>query len=307
MVKLMDNVIISKVCGLCAGCNNAITTAKQNFNDGKDVVLFKEIVHNPHVNKMFEDMGIAVVDDLAQIKPTNHVIVRAHGEPPETYEFLKQNNIEFSDCTCINVAKIHDMVKNHSDDGFEIIILGKYGKADGKMHPETKGTIGWCKTEPILIEDFEDIEKVKNSAAEKFYLVCQTTFSESKADLIIKEISDVCKSVEKELVSNKSICSAQKTINKYSVEIAAEVDLMIVVGGKNSSNSRELFNNIKQFKPSIFIEEVTDWFKELETINFEFSASTKVGLTAGASTPKEELFELKQLIENKQLELRNEN
>lgn len=307
MVKVMDNVIISKVCGLCAGCNNAITTAKQKYNSGKNVVLFKEIVHNPHVNKMFEDMGITIVDNLEQITPYNHVIIRAHGEPPETYDYLTQNNIEFSDCTCVNVAKIHEMVTKYSNDGFGIIILGKYGKSNGKMHPETKGTIGWCKTEPILIEDAEDVEKIKTSTAEKFYLVCQTTFNEEKANAIIQEISDVCKLLNKELITNKSICGAQKNINKYSVEVSTEVDLMIVVGGKNSSNSRELFNNLKQYKPSIFIEEVEDWFEELKTINFEFTTETKVGLTAGASTPKEELFELKQLIENKQMELRNEN
>ena len=82
---------------------------------------------------------------------------------------------------------------------------------------------------------------------------------------------------------------------------------MIVVGGKNSSNSLELFNNVKQYKPSIFIEDINDWLNELNTIGFELKSNTKVGLTAGASTPKEELSQLKALIFNKQMELKNEN
>ena len=301
----MENIVISKVCGICAGCNNAITTAKQKFADGNKVVLYKEIVHNPHVNGSFEKMGIEIIDDLSKATPDTHVIIRAHGEPPETYNYLNENNISYSNCTCINVTKIHEAVKKYSEDGYEIILISKYGKNNGKMHPETFGTIGWCKNPPILIEDIEDVSKINSSQSQKFYVVCQTTFNESYADEIIAKIQKVCEG--KELIVNKSICSAQKTINKYSVELANNVDVMIVVGGKNSSNTKELFNNVKQYKPAIFIEEIDDWFEALKSIGFGFGFDTKVGLTAGASTPKEELFELKQLIENKQKELKNEN
>ena len=307
MVKVMENVVISKVCGICAGCNNAITTAKQKFADGNNVVLYKEIVHNPHVNSSFEQMGINIIDDLADASSKTHVIIRAHGEPPETYDYLNKNNIPYSNCTCINVTKIHEAVAKYSEAGYKIILIGKYGKNGGKMHPETFGTIGWCKTEPILVEDIEDVSKITMSPDKKLYIVCQTTFNESHADEIIKEIQKVCKTLNAELLVNKTICGAQKTINKYSVEMAKTVDAVIVVGGKNSSNSRELFNNVKQYKPAIFIEEITDWLKELENIGFDFKFDTKVGLTAGASTPKEELTHLKQLIENKQMELKNEN
>ena len=302
----MENIIISNVCGICAGCNNAITTAKQKFAEGNKVVLFKEIVHNPHVNKSFVDMGIDITDNLSTVSSENHIIIRAHGEPPETYDYLKRNNIAYSDCTCPNVAKIHTLANQYANNGFKIILIGKYGKNNGKMHPETLGTIGWCN-DPILIEDLEDTEKVSLSTAEKFYIVCQTTFNESKVDLIIEKITEICKTASKQLVINKSICGAQKSINKHSVELAKNVDVMIIVGGKNSSNSLELFNNIKQYKPSIFIEEISDWFNELEKIGFDFKFDTKVGLTAGASTPKEELTELKELILIKQMELKNEN
>ena len=303
----MENIIISKVCGLCAGCNHAINTAKQKVADCSKVVLFKEIVHNPHVNDSLQRIGVEIIDDLSLANNKTHVVIRAHGEPPKTYEYLNKNNIKFSDCTCVNVSKIHDAVQKYSEDGYKVILIGKYGKTNGKSHPETTGTIGWCKTEPILIEDIEDTKKVNDSLSQKFYIACQTTFNETLADEIIAEIQKICAFSSKELIVNKSICNAQKTINKYSVEMTKEVDAVIVVGGKNSSNTRELFNNVKQYKPSIFIEEITDWQTELENIGFEFKFDTKIGLTAGASTPKEELLELKQLILNKQMELKNEN
>lgn len=303
MVMIMENVKISKVCGICAGCNYAIQTAQQKIDEGKQVVLFKEIVHNPHVNNNFANKGVCIANNLSDLKANNHVIIRAHGEPPETYEYLTNNNISFSDCTCVNVKNIHKKVNSFSKSGYTIIIIGKYGKANGKPHPETVGTIGWCKNEPILIEDMDDLYKLNFNQPAKYYLVCQTTFNEQKADEIIEHATKLCNANNRELIINKSICSAQKNINRFSVELAKSCDIMVVVGGKKSSNSLELFNNVKNYTNAIFIEEINDWYDEIKNKSFEFNATTKVGLTAGASTPKDELFELKKLIENKQKEL----
>ena len=303
----MENVKISKVCGLCAGCKNAISKTVDATKSHKKVCIFKEIVHNPNVNKFLSGLGVEIIDTLDNVSSNDFVVIRAHGEPPETYEYLKTHSIPFVDCTCVNVENIHKDVNKHSLSGYTIIIIGKYGKSSGKAHPEMAGTIGWCNTPPILIEDHDDISKISDSQSTKFYLVCQTTFNESKADKFIEEISQICKDKNAELVINKSICNAQKSINKFSVELAKESDLMIVVGGKNSSNSIELFNNLKQYKPAIFIEDISTWFEELENIGYKFTKNTKVGLTAGASTQKEELLLLKELIENKQMELSHEN
>lgn len=297
----MENIFISKVCGLCAGCKFAIDTAEAQAKQGK-VALFKEIVHNKNANQKLINLGIRTIDDLQSVCPDECVILRAHGEPPETYEFLKSNNINFVDCTCKNVTKIHDLVKQFSDDGYKIAIIGKYGKHTGKMHPEIAGTIGWCK-DPILIEDEEDLKKIENLKNEKIYLVCQTTFNEAKADKLISNIQSICNQKNLELVINKSICGAQKAINISSVQLAKECDIMIVVGGKNSSNSIELFNNVKNYTNTIFIEDINDWFSELEKNNFKFNKNTKIGITAGASTLKEDLTRLKKLIIKKEQNL----
>lgn len=299
----MENVKISKVCGLCAGCKNAVSTTQKATETQDNVVLFKEIVHNPNVNKSLTNLGVKIVESLEKTTKASFVVLRAHGEPPETYEYLRNHNINYVDCTCINVENIHKAVKKYSSEGFSVVVIGKYGKTSGKSHPEITGTIGWCETAPILIEDYDDLTKLDKVANTKLYLVCQTTFNETKADKLIESIQQYCIDKNIELVVNKSICGAQKNINKFSVELAKESDLMIVVGGKNSSNSLELYNNVKQYTPSIFIEDISTWFDEIQNINFNFTKDTKVGLTAGASTQKEELDTLKELIIKKQLEL----
>lgn len=290
----MENVKISQVCGLCAGCTRAIDTAVKEIESGKKVTIFKEIVHNKNVNSYLEAIGAKCEESLENLTSDSVVIIRAHGEPPETFENLKNKGIDFRDCTCFNVSKIHKVVKEYSEKGYVIIILGKHKKA---IHPEVFGTIGWAKTDVVLIESNEDIEKLNELKNEKFYLVCQTTFNMKKADELISEIQEVLKSNNSELVVNKSLCSAQKTINEFSAKLAAESDIMIVVGGVNSSNSIELFKNVSSICPSIFIEDIYSYKDALKEKGLEITNQTRVGITAGASTRKEELVELKNLIE----------
>lgn len=289
----MENVKISAVCGLCAGCKIAIDTAKTKIKNGKSVTIFKEIVHNKNVNSSLTSMGANFEDNIDNLNPSNTIIIRAHGEPPETYKIFESKNLTYIDCTCPNVKKIHNLVKDFSDNGYKIIILGKFHNA---MHPEVLGTFGWAKNQAILIEKESDLDKLINFSNEKFYLVCQTTFNMEKADLLIAKIQKLLQE-KNELIINKSLCIAQKTINEFSVKLALDSDIMIVVGGKNSSNSKELFNNVSRLKPSIFIEDIYTYKNELDSLNISINSNTKIGITAGASTMKEELEILKALIE----------
>ena len=119
-----------------------------------------------------------------------------------------------------------------------------------------------------------------------------------KSEKLIEQIQTITNSNGCEIVINKSICNAQKQINLSSAELAKNSDTMIVVGGKNSSNSIELFNNVNSICPSIFIEEIDDWKSAFDSSNISISKNTKIGITAGASTNKDELFALKQKIED---------
>lgn len=290
----MLNIQIAKVCGLCAGCKRAINATENEIKKGKKVTIFKEIVHNKNVNSYLSDIGANCEDDIDNLPTDNTIIIRAHGEPPKTYDFLQKNNLEYVDCTCPNVSKIHDDVKEYSSMGYKIIILGKY---KAKMHPEVLGTIGWAGSEVVLIEDDNDLEKLNEYKNDKFYLVCQTTFNMAKADALICQIEKILKDNSNSIIVNKSLCNAQRVINSSSVELAKNSDIMIVVGGANSSNSIELYNNVKNYCQSIFIEDINTYKEVLKANKIELNANYRVGITAGASTMKEELFSLKTLIE----------
>lgn len=290
----MENIKLAKICGLCAGCKRAISVAEEELNKNKKVTIFKEIVHNKNVNKSLIEKGAVFADDLETLKTAEVVIIRAHGEPPETYEFLDKNHITYRDCTCPRVQSIHEEVKCHADNGEFIIILGKFHKA---LHPEVFGTLGWANGRAILVENEDDLERVETLKNENVYLVCQTTFNQKKADELISIIEMILQKNHSKLIINKSICDAQKLINKSSTELAKNCDVMIVVGGKNSSNSLELFKNMESICPSIFIEDIFDYKAEFERNNIVLTKNSKIGITAGASTNKTELDTLKSLIE----------
>ncbi len=302
------SVKIAEVCGLCAGCMYAITQAQNHAATKSSVTLFKEIVHNKNVNNLLKSQGVNFCEDLTSLPKNSTIILRAHGEPKQTIEYLVENGYNFVDCTCINVKKIHEQVALNSELGKTIIIVGKYGKTSGKVHPEIEGTIGWCKTAPVLIEDEDDINKLNGISNTQFYLVCQTTFNIEKADKIIAEISKVTqqKSLNNTLEINKSICMAQRAINVSSKILAENCNIMIVVGGKNSSNSIELARSLSKITKTIFIEDITQIFSELEHENIKLSPNIKIGLTAGASTLKSELETLKTMLEDKLKELYND-
>lgn len=289
------DIKICDVCGLCGGCSYAINTALNAAKNNGNIVLFKEIVHNKNVNKMLENLGVKTVNTLDNLPNNSTVVLRAHGEPKATYEFLEKNKINYIDCTCFNVKNIHEKVEEFSNNGFKIIIIGKHGNKLN-IHPEVLGTMGWCNEPAILIEKKEDLINFKPKINEKYYLVCQTTFNIEKAECLINLINKKCEKSLCKIVVNKSLCKAQKNINIASIELAKEVDLMIVVGGANSSNTIELYNNMKKYAPTIFLEDINMVLEELKNSNIVLNKNIKIGLTAGASTLKEELKELKKII-----------
>lgn len=287
----MENIKISQVCGLCAGCNYAIKTAVEELNKGNSVTIFKEIVHNKNVNNYLASLGAKFEEDINKLSSNDTIIIRAHGEPPSTYNFLNKNNIKYKDCTCHNVKEIHNLVRKYSDNDYKIIIIGKL------QHPEVLGTIGWAN-DAVVIESEDDLIKINNYKNINVYIACQTTFNMNKANNLIEKIDVILKQNNCNVVINKSICSAQKVINEYSLKLAKESDIMIVVGGLKSSNSRELYNNISEACPSIFIEDIYSYKEALKEKGLSINKSTKIGITAGASTMKEELIELKNLIQS---------
>jgi len=290
----MKNVIIADICCLCYGADRSIKQTYEALENNSNVVLYKEILHNKNVMRDLMDKGARVVEDLRDIKDNDLVVIRAHGETKDLFDYLKNNNINYIDCTCPNVKAIEMLVHNKSSLGFKIIIIGKHG-FDGKpMHPEVKGTMGWCDS-PILIEDESEIYNIDLSY-DKYFLVVQTTFAKDKAEEFINIISNLMKDNNKTFEYKNTICNAQKQINLSAEALSKSVDLMIVVGGKNSNNSRELYNNVSRFVPAVFVEDL-DSLNLLINDNF-FDKYQNIGITAGASTMRSDVEKIKLLLES---------
>ena len=284
---------IAKICGLCAGATKALNTARKEIASGKKVVLYKELLHNPLVMESLLKSA-RVVDNLEDVCTDEHVIIRAHGEPKITYDYLDKNGISYSYCICPNVKRIHNIVLDKDSNGYQIIIIGKHGKGK-KIHPEVYGTCGWC-TDPILIEDEKDIE-ILDSVKRPCYAVCQTTFPLDKADMLFAKIREYLDARGIQLEIENTICNGQKLINESSVELAKTVNLMIVVGGKNSSNSIELYNNVSRYTTSVFIDRIEELDAALKDVGLDtIPKDYRIGLTAGASTEKVVLEDIKNIL-----------
>lgn len=274
-----------KVYGTCAGANKAIEAAYKLKKENKDknIYIYKEILHNPYIiNELLKD-GIKCIDDLSILNENDILIIRAHGEPKETYDYLNSHNIEYYDATCTNVLKVHNLATQKQKDGYKIIIIGK------KTHPEVIGTNGWINNEGIIIEDKDDYKELNNN--DKYFIVCQTTVSHKKLQELLNYMNENNISYEIE----NTICNAQKLIQTSSVALAEQMDIMFVIGGKESSNTKELFNLCNEVTKTYYFSNIKDFFNFIK--KEKYTLNTKIGFTGGASTPKEQIKEYANLLE----------
>ena len=191
-------------------------------------------------------------------------------------------------------------VAKYSQIGYQVVIIGKHGNNQQEMHPEVAGTLGWSIRPAIVVETNEDLQFISNSFATSMYVVCQTTFNSQKAQTLINKIQEICAAKQINLRVNNSLCGAQQSIKESSVNLAKQCDVMIVVGGKNSSNTQELYKQLIKIKPTIFLQDINLWQQEFDKNNICLSPTLKIGITAGASTIKQDLTTLQKLI-NEQL------
>ena len=275
-----------KVYGTCFGALRAIKLAyslKKEHND-KNIYIYKEILHNTYVINELEKDNIKTIDNLDNLTKDDIIIIRAHGEPKSVFDYLDQKGITYYDATCINVSKIHEIVKDKYKKGYKIIIIGK------KNHPEVIGTNGWCHNNAILIEDENDYSLLNKD--DNYYVVCQTTISSNKVNDVIKYLDEN----GYKYTFNNTICNQQELIQKSSMDLASDMDYMFVIGGKNSSNTKELFNKCSTVCKNTYFFSELDEFKEFIK-SLKYDSNTKIGFTGGASTMKEQIFEFAKLLE----------
>lgn len=209
---------------------------------------------------------------------TGKMIIRAHGAEKETYEFAKKNNIEIVDLTCPKVLHIHKIVEDYVNKDYYIFLTGQ------KEHPEIVATKSFCGKNYTIIEDQTEIDKAINeftkSNKDKLSILSQTTYSLEKFNIIAEEVKKKVPNLE---VKN-TICNATKERQEETTEIANKVDAMIIIGGKNSSNTNKLYELAKKHCKNVQIVETEEDLKMESLKKVE-----KIGIMAGASTPKESI------------------
>ena len=271
--------IVGKTAGFCYGVKRAVDGAKEELKKNETIYGLGEIVHNQDVIKELENLGMQFVEKIEDAK--GKTIIRAHGIPKQIYEEAKEKKIELIDYTCPKVLKIHEIAKEYVDKGYYIFLLGN------KKHPEIIGTLSYCGENKFVIEKEDDtlkaLEALEKSEIKKILVISQTTYSLEKFYMIEEIIkNELPRNIE--LVVKNTICQATEIRQKETEEMAKKVDVMIVIGGKNSSNTKKLYEIAKQYcKTVLLIEDETEI--EIEKIQ----STDKVGIMAGASTPKESI------------------
>lgn len=264
-------IIVGKYSGFCNGVNYTVNKTKEVLMNNDNVYCLGEIVHNEEVVNELEKLGMITVNDINEVPNNSKVILRAHGEPLSTYEIANNKNLEVIDLTCGKIKIIHKEIEKNNDSF--IIIIAKHN------HPETIGTKGHTKYS-FVIESSDEIDKClnefKKSKRNKIYVISQTTFNSKKFDELVLLIKEVFKGID--ITINKSICNATELRQKEVIELSSKVDLMIIIGGKNSSNTKELYNLAKNNCSNTYL------IQNYQDIDFDIDEDIKIGIMAGAST-----------------------
>lgn len=277
-------IIIGNSAGFCYGVRRAVEgveneLCKMNY---KKVYCLGELVHNQDVIKNLEEKGLIVVQDIKEIqeKEDSICIIRAHGEKKETYEIAKKNSIKLVDYTCPNVLKNHKLIEEYTNNKYYAILFGN------KNHPENIGTLSYGNYNRICVETEDELEDaiydIKAKKIKKVFAFAQTTFSMEKFKIFSKIIEQELKSENTEVKILNTICNATEIRQMETKELSNRVDVMIILGGKNSSNTKKLYDIAKEnCENHILVENLKEIdFKKLEEKGFK-----TVGIMAGASTP----------------------
>jgi len=268
-------IIIGKTAGFCFGVKNAVSKTVEELDKTGSIYCLGELVHNNQVTEELTAKGVKFIENIDEAK--DKVIIRSHGVQKQIYEKANKLNLQLVDLTCPKVLQIHKIAEEYVKQGYFIFIIGK------EKHPEMIGTVSFCGDNYYVVESegkvSQAIERFKETNIEKALIISQTTFSLEKFNNIVEKIkSDI---EPNRLEIKNTICTATKQRQEETAEIAKNVDCMIIVGGKHSSNSNKLYELSKIYcKNVLFVE------TEAELDVSAIKKYEKIGIMAGASTPQ---------------------
>ena len=284
----MTEVRLAECAGFCFGVRRAVDTVYEQLGTGKTIYTYGPIVHNGEVVRELEERGVRVIqnrEELLGMSPgasrEEAVIIRAHGVPREICEILESKGFACVDATCPFVKKIHRIVERESRAGRHIVIVGD------PRHPEVEGIRGWCDGPATVVENAEEARNFALSEGCELCIVSQTTFNYNK-------FQDIVEIFQKKGYNNNivnTICNATEERQRSARAIAAEADVMIVIGGKHSSNTRKLYEICSRECANTY------FIQTLDDLRLELPKSVRlVGITAGASTPNKLIEEVQNYV-----------
>ena len=259
-------VILADYLGFCYGVKRAIMIARENASADGTACTLGPIIHNPQMVERLKSEGVGTVDRLDDMGKGT-VIIRSHGVGPRVYAEAAARGLELVDATCPHVKKAQLSAKTLVDEGYHVVIIGE------REHPEVRSIFEWSDGQAEIIETEEEAETLVPCA--KLGIVCQTTFSGAK----FRKVVSCLLAKSREIKILRTICTATDQRQTAAVELAGKVDLMLVIGGKNSANTTRLAQICAEKCRTYHIETAAElqqvWFDKIE----------KIGITAGASTP----------------------
>ncbi len=260
----ISRVELARHAGFCFGVRRAVETAERSA----PAITLGPIIHNPQVVARLAALGVTSVDRPEDVPRGARVVIRSHGVGPEAYAALRARDCEIVDATCPFVQRIHDMARRASGEGVPLIVAGE------TEHPEVRGILGWAEGPAWAVLTPEDVDALP--PMERALVVSQTTMPEAR----FEELCGLLKARIPDLRVAVTICPATRDRQGEAAELAARCDAMVVIGGRESSNSRKLYHIASALCPrTAFVESAA----ELDGLSI--APEDTIGITAGASTP----------------------
>ena len=279
-------VTVAKTAGFCFGVKRAVEKVYEQIGKmEKPIYTYGPIIHNEQVVGDLQEKGVEVIDTLEELKTIRDavVVIRSHGVGKDVYDILKENGVEIVDATCPYVKNIHRIVEKQTAEGRRVLIVGS------EDHPEVQVIKGWGDETTKVIENMDDFRRLELPEDEKLCIVSQTTFNYKKFQDLVEKISKT----RYDITVLNTICNATQERQVEAMRIASQVDVMLVIGGKHSSNTQKLYDICrKECKNTYYIQTLGDFNPEC------ISSVRSVGITAGASTPNNIIEEVHTKCQN---------
>ena len=271
---------IGEHAGFCFGVRRAVDKAFACAGEQLPCVTLGPLIHNPQEVERLENAGVRSVDSLEQVKPGQTVIIRSHGVTPQVYAQCEERGIPVIDCTCPHVAHIHQLVRQYSANGDAVIIVGE------PDHPEIVGIAGWAHGEVFILPTREAAESAQLPA--RALVVAQTTLRRDRFEDVLAAI----RTKVQDLTVRMTICAATSKRQQEAESLTHDADVMIIVGGRNSSNTKKLLETCRLRCERAYQVETPEDVPQGVIKNTD-----RVAITAGASTPQWLLEEVRRAIE----------